>query len=129
MNKRNTQYIIDTYNKHGKVMEAFLAGETVQIYDECTKIWNDFEVIEPSWLLANKYRVKPKSRYRPFNSFDEAKHLLNQQVVSTSNCTYCITGIADEGVYVNHVYKCFQILAECYNYYGTKNPVGVICEN
>lgn len=51
-----------------KVMQAYINGEKVQYKKDSGK-WADTEV--PIWSNLIKYRIKPKSKYRPFKDAEE----------------------------------------------------------
>ena len=53
--------------KRIKVMQAFVDGKDVEVLN--TDKWE--LVSNPSWSPATKYRIKPKSAYRPFESAQE----------------------------------------------------------
>ena len=50
-----------------KVMQAFVDGKDVEVLN--TDKWE--LVSNPSWSPATKYRIKPKSAYRPFDNAQE----------------------------------------------------------
>ena len=50
-----------------KVMQAFVDGKDVEVLN--TDKWE--LVSNPSWSPATKYRIKPESAYRPFESAQE----------------------------------------------------------
>ena len=50
-----------------KVMQAFVDGKDVEVLN--TDKWE--LVSNPSWSPATKYRIKPESKYRPFESAQE----------------------------------------------------------
>lgn len=52
-----------------KVMQAYLDGKLIQYYDEYDKKWYLTE--RPEWNTLTKYRIKPESTYRPFESAQE----------------------------------------------------------
>lgn len=49
---------------------AFAEGRTIQYYDDEKKAWIDIDE-HPSYCYALKWRIKPESEYRPFNSKEE----------------------------------------------------------
>ena len=53
--------------KRIKVMQAFVDGKDVEVLN--TDKWE--LVSNPSWSPATKYRIKPESKYRPFESAQE----------------------------------------------------------
>ena len=53
--------------KRIKVMQAFVDGKDVEVLN--TDKWE--LVSNPSWSPNTKYRIKPKSAYRPFESAQE----------------------------------------------------------
>lgn len=53
--------------KRIKVMQAFVDGRDVEVLN--TDKWE--LVSNPSWSPNTKYRIKPKSAYRPFESAQE----------------------------------------------------------
>lgn len=53
--------------KRIKVMQAFVDGKDVEVLN--TDKWE--LVSNPSWSPATKYRIKPESKYRPFESAKE----------------------------------------------------------
>lgn len=53
--------------KRIKVMQAFVDGKDVEVLN--TDKWE--LVSNPSWSPATKYRIKPESAYRPFESAQE----------------------------------------------------------
>lgn len=50
-----------------KVMQAFVDGKDVEVLN--TDKWE--LVSNPSWSPATKYRIKPESKYRPFDNAKE----------------------------------------------------------
>ena len=50
-------------------MQAYLDGKDVEYYDEKSSEWE--LDINPSWSDKVRYRIKPKSAYRPFESAQE----------------------------------------------------------
>ena len=50
-----------------KVMQAFVDGKDVEVLN--TDKWE--LVSNPSWSPATKYRIKPESKYRPFDNAQE----------------------------------------------------------
>lgn len=53
--------------KRIKVMQAFVDGKDVEVLN--TDKWE--LVSNPSWSPATKYRIKPESKYRPFENAQE----------------------------------------------------------
>ena len=53
--------------KRIKVMQAFVDGKDVEVLN--TYKWE--LVSNPSWSPATKYRIKPESKYRPFDNAQE----------------------------------------------------------
>ena len=53
--------------KRIKVMQAFVDGKDVEVLN--TDKWE--LVSNPSWSPNTKYRIKPESKYRPFESAQE----------------------------------------------------------
>ena len=58
---------IEETKKLIKVMQAFADGKDVEVWN--TGKWE--LVPNPSWSTATKYRIKPESKYRPFESAHE----------------------------------------------------------
>ena len=51
------------------IIQAFAEGKTIETYYYSDKTWR--EANNPSFSLCFEYRVKPESKYRPFNSKEE----------------------------------------------------------
>ena len=51
------------------IIQAFAEGKTIETYSCSGKDW--VEANNPSFSLCFEYRVKPESKYRPFNSKEE----------------------------------------------------------
>lgn len=58
---------IEETKKRIKVMQAFVDGKDVEVLN--TDKWE--LVSNPSWSPNTKYRIKPESAYRPFESAQE----------------------------------------------------------
>ena len=59
-----------------KVMQAFVDGKDVEVLN--TDKWE--LVSNPSWSPATKYRIKPESKYRPFESAQECIEEMRKHV-------------------------------------------------
>ena len=66
-NKNNKTMTREETKKRIKVMQAFVDGKDVEVLN--TGKWE--LVSNPSWSPATKYRIKPESAYRPFESAQE----------------------------------------------------------
>ena len=51
------------------IIQAFAEGKTIETYYYSDKTWR--EANNPSFSLCFEYRVKPESKYCPFNSKEE----------------------------------------------------------
>ncbi len=51
------------------VMQAYVEGKQVQVYDISVKKW--FDTNAPSWITSRQFRIKPEPSYRPFNNAEE----------------------------------------------------------
>ena len=75
------------------VMEAYSKGKQVQYYDEGVEQW--FDTINPSFVDGVKYRIKPESKYRSFNSKEECwNEMLKHEPfgwVTDGDSNYCIS--------------------------------------
>lgn len=52
------------------VIQAFAEGKTIQVFISCKDRWEDNN--NPLWdANADKYRIKPEPKYRPFKDAEE----------------------------------------------------------
>lgn len=51
------------------VMQAYVDGKQVQVYDISLSKW--FDTDAPSWITSRQFRVKPEPPYRPFRNAEE----------------------------------------------------------
>ena len=52
------------------IIQAFAEGKTIQVFISCKDRWEDNN--NPLWdANADKYRIKPEPKYRPFKDVDE----------------------------------------------------------
>lgn len=51
------------------VMQAYVDGKQIQFFNEYTREWEDIPA--PNWLRDTSYRVKSKTKCRPFKNVDE----------------------------------------------------------
>lgn len=52
------------------VMQAYVDGKKIEIFDESADEWIDIEYPVWNWY-NNVYRIKPESSYRPFRNVEE----------------------------------------------------------
>lgn len=50
------------------IIQAFAEGKTIQVFNLYKERWEDIN--NPSWD-ADRYRIKPEPKYRPFKDADE----------------------------------------------------------
>lgn len=50
------------------IIQAFAEGKTIQVFNLYKERWEDIN--NPSWD-ADRYRIKPEPKYRPFKDVDE----------------------------------------------------------
>lgn len=51
------------------VMQAYVDGKQVQVYDISLSKW--FDTDAPSWITSRQFRIKPEPSYRPFRNAEE----------------------------------------------------------
>ena len=51
------------------VMQAYVDGKQVQVYDISLSKW--FDTDAPSWITSRQFRIKPEPPYRPFRNAEE----------------------------------------------------------
>lgn len=52
------------------IIQAFAEGKTIQVFISCKDRWEDNN--NPLWdANADKYRIKPEPKYRPFSNAEE----------------------------------------------------------
>lgn len=52
-----------------KVMQAYVDGKDIECWDEYNEKWE--RIGNPSWNTDKVYRIKPESKYRPFDNAKE----------------------------------------------------------
>lgn len=62
MTKEETKQLI-------AVMQAYVDGKQVQVYDISLSKW--FDTDAPSWITSRQFRIKPEPSYRPFRNAEE----------------------------------------------------------
>ena len=84
------------------IIQAFAEGKTIETYSCSGMNW--VEANNPSFSLCFEYRVKPESKYRPFNSeeecfFEMKKHKPFGWVIEKENKEHFnINSIGETGV-------------------------------
>ena len=81
------------------IIQAFAEGKTIETYSCSGMDW--VEANNPSFSLCFEYRVKPESKYRPFNSKEECwNEMLKHKPfgwVTDGDSNYC-TSIIDGSI-------------------------------
>lgn len=84
------------------VMQAYVDGKKIEIFDESTDEWIDIEYPVWNWY-NNVYRIKPESSYRPFRNAEECwQEMLKHQpfgiVSSKHDKAYMAFESLDDGI-------------------------------
>lgn len=84
------------------VMQAYVDGKNIEIFDESADEWLDIEYPLWNWY-KNAYRIKPESYYRPFRGDDECwKEMLKHQpfgvVLHKRDMAYIAFECLDNGI-------------------------------
>ena len=86
-----------------KVMQAFVDGKDVEILN--TDKWE--LVSNPSWSPNTKYRIKPESKYRPFENAQECLEEMKKHEpfgwVKGDKCFYNIVSVSNIDVSMANV--------------------------
>lgn len=89
--------------KRIKVMQAFVDGKDVEVLN--TDKWE--LVSNPSWSPNTKYRIKPESKYRPFESAQECIEEMKRHEpfgwVKGYKCFYNIVSVSNIDVSMANV--------------------------
>ena len=114
---------IDRATKIMNVLQAFLSGKQIEIYNDIEKEW----VVDNSPhfnLTMDNYRIKPEPLYRPY-TFEEAKSLINTVVIVKATGEYfTIQGVCKEYVMILNIKVGFSDLLQYYTNIINK-PLGV----
>lgn len=89
--------------KRIKVMQAFVDGKDVEVLN--TDKWE--LVSNPSWSPNTKYRIKPESKYRPFENAQECLEEMKKHEpfgwVKGDKCFYNIVSVSNIDVSMANV--------------------------
>lgn len=69
MTKEGTKKLIAEAQERIAAMQAYVEGKQIQYLDEIEEAWND--IATPSWSQKTRYRIKPQSKFRPFENTEE----------------------------------------------------------
>lgn len=83
------------------VMQAYVDGKQVQVYDISLSKW--FDTDAPSWITSRQFRIKPEPSYRPFRNAEECwQEMLKHQpfgiVSSKHDKAYMAFESLDDGI-------------------------------
>lgn len=83
------------------VMQAYVEGKQVQVYDISVSKW--FDTDAPSWITSRQFRIKPEPSYRPFRNAEECwQEMLKHQpfgiVSSKHDKAYMAFESLDDGI-------------------------------
>lgn len=103
------------------VMQAYVDGKQVQVYDISLSKW--FDTYAPSWITSRQFRIKPEPKYRPFANADECwQEMLKHQPFgwtkrTSGHCNFLhIMDLYSTGIVINQFdnFGCFKNLLETY---------------
>ena len=69
MTKETTKELIAKAQDRIDLMQAYVDGKQIQFFSIIENKWVD--IIDPSWLPCNRYRIKPEPNYRTFKDTEE----------------------------------------------------------
>ncbi len=69
MTTEKTKELIAEAQERIAAMQAYVEGKQIQYLDEKEEAWND--IATPSWSQKTRYRIKPQSKFRPFENTEE----------------------------------------------------------
>ena len=84
------------------IIQAWVEGKTLEYYNEDIGKWQ--VVTKTVFNNPNKYRIKPKSKYRPFKSQEECwEEMLKHQpfgwiYCKNDSCYYCIISVDEDKI-------------------------------
>ena len=95
------------------VMQAFVEGKTIQRYDLKKDDWYD---VSPNANIdfCYDYRIKPQSKYRPFQSREECwQEMLKHQPFGwiynkNENINYCIISVQEDRIELSPIEKSYS---------------------
>lgn len=69
MTKEGTKNLIAEAQERTAVMQAYVDGKQIQCFNPLKGKWED--IADPRWSQASRYRIKPQSKFRPFENTEE----------------------------------------------------------
>lgn len=69
MTIEGTKNLIAEAQERTAVMQAYVDGKQIQFFNPLKGKWED--IADPRWSQASRYRIKPQSKFRPFENTEE----------------------------------------------------------